>query len=873
MSEKLEQQSLSQFSEKAYLDYSMYVILDRALPHIGDGLKPVQRRIIYAMSELGLSSAAKYKKSARTVGDVIGKFHPHGDTAAYEAMVLLSQSFSTRYPLIDGQGNWGSIDDPKSFAAMRYTECRLSPYAKSLLEELGQGTVDWASNFDGTLLEPSVLPARLPNLLLNGATGIAVGMATNIPPHNLGEIIDATILLLNNPKAEDSEIKECILGPDFPTGGIIIGNSGIQSSYSTGRGSIIIRGNTEIETNAKEKSSIIINEIPYQVNKSRLVEQIADCVRAKKIEGITDLRDESDKDGVRIVVELKRDATAEVVLNQLHKFTSLQTSFGTNILALKNGMPTQFGIREILETFIDYRIEVIIKRTSFDLNKAREKEHILIGLAIAIENIDKIIEIIRSSKDSSEAKENLIKNKWQSKNLVSLLKKHKDDRLLNKIEGAMYLSVEQAKAILELRLQRLTGLERNKVETDLLEISKKIAELLKILSSDKLIRKIIIEELSDIKSNYAVDRRTKIFENYEEKNIDDLIEKEDVVLTLTNSGYVKIVPVDFYRSQKRGGKGRSGMTTKEDDFVEKVLTVNSHDIVLFFTNKGTVHQIKVYKLPKGSPQSKGRPLINVIPLTENELTTAMLILPNEETDKTLIFVTKFGNVRRNKVSDFINIKANGKRAMKLDNNDKLIQVLLVGNEKDIILSTSKGKCVRFSTDDVRVFSGRTSMGVRGIKLQNNDRIISASVLNSIDINTDEREEYLKYSSAIRRKEKRKVSIEKNRLNTIQDKEEFLLSVTENGFGKRSSSYEYRKTRRGGQGILNIETSERNGGVVASFPVDEDEEVMLVTNKGKLIRLPVNGIRIAGRVTQGVTLLNTEKTERVVSVTRVKKNIE
>ena len=698
-------------------------------------------------------------------------------------------------------------------------------------------------------------------------------MATNIPPHNLGEIIDATILLLKNPKAEDSDIKECILGPDFPTGGIIIGNSGIQSSYSTGRGSIIIRGNTEIETNAKEKSSIIINEIPYQVNKSRLVEQIADCVRAKKIEGITDLRDESDKDGVRIVVELKRDATAEVVLNQLHKFTSLQTSFGTNILALKNGMPTQFGIREILETFIDYRIEVIIKRTSFDLNKAREKEHILIGLAIAIENIDKIIEIIRSSKDSTEAKENLIKNKWQSKNLVSLLKKHKDDRLLNKIEGAMYLSVEQAKAILELRLQRLTGLERNKVETDLLEISKKIAELLKILSSDKLIRKIIIEELSDIKSNYAVDRRTKIFENYEEKNIDDLIEKEDVVLTLTNSGYVKIVPVDFYRSQKRGGKGRSGMTTKEDDFVEKVLTVNSHDIVLFFTNKGTVHQIKVYKLPKGSPQSKGRPLINVIPLTENELTTAMLILPNEETDKTLIFVTKFGNVRRNKVSDFINIKANGKRAMKLDNNDKLIQVLLVGNEKDIILSTSKGKCVRFSTDDVRVFSGRTSMGVRGIKLQNNDRIISASVLNSIDINTDEREEYLKYSSAIRRKEKRKVSIEKNRLNTIQDKEEFLLSVTENGFGKRSSSYEYRKTRRGGQGILNIETSERNGGVVASFPVVEDEEVMLVTNKGKLIRLPVNGIRIAGRVTQGVTLLNTEKTERVVSVTRVKKNIE
>ena len=858
--------------KKSYLDYAMSVIVSRALPDIRDGLKPVHRRILYSMYDGNYDWNKPYRKSARIVGEVMGKFHPHGDSAIYESMVRMAQSFSMSLKLLDGQGNFGSMDgDPP--AAMRYTEIRLGKVASTLLDDIDKETVNFVENYDNSLKEPSVLPAKYPNLLVNGAGGIAVGMATNIPPHNLGEIIDATILLLNNPKAEDSEIKECILGPDFPTGGIIIGNSGIQSSYSTGRGSIIIRGNTEIETNAKEKSSIIINEIPYQVNKSRLVEQIADCVRAKKIEGITDLRDESDKDGVRIVVELKRDATAEVVLNQLHKFTSLQTSFGTNILALKNGMPTQFGIREILETFIDYRIEVIIKRTSFDLNKAREKEHILIGLAIAIENIDKIIEIIRSSKDSTEAKENLVKNKWQSKNLVSLLKKHKDDRLLNKIEGAMYLSVEQAKAILELRLQRLTGLERNKVETDLLEISKKIAELLKILSSNKLIRKIIIEELSDIKSNYAVDRRTKIFENYEEKNIDDLIEKEDVVLTLTNSGYVKIVPVDFYRSQKRGGKGRSGMTTKEDDFVEKVLTVNSHDIVLFFTNKGTVHQIKVYKLPKGSPQSKGRPLINVIPLTENELTTAMLILPNEETDKTLIFVTKFGNVRRNKVSDFINIKANGKRAMKLDNNDKLIQVLLVGNEKDIILSTSKGKCVRFSTDDVRVFSGRTSMGVRGIKLQNNDRIISASALNSIDINTDEREEYLKYSSAQRRKEKRKVSIEKNRLNTIQDKEEFLLSVTENGFGKRSSSYEYRKTRRGGQGILNIETSERNGGVVASFPVDEDEEVMLVTNKGKLIRLPVNGIRIAGRVTQGVTLLNTEKTERVVSVTRVKKNIE
>ena len=872
ISSSIERVEIEDEMKKSYLDYAMSVIVSRALPDIRDGLKPVHRRILYSMYDGNYDWNKPYRKSARIVGEVMGKFHPHGDNAIYESMVRMAQSFSMSLKLLDGQGNFGSMDgDPP--AAMRYTEIRLGKVATTLLDDIDKDTVNFVENYDNSLKEPSVLPAKYPNLLVNGAGGIAVGMATNIPPHNLGEIIDATILLLNDPKVDDSKIKEFILGPDFPTGGIIIGNNGIQSSYSTGRGSIIVRGNTEIETNAKEKSSIIINEIPYQVNKSRLVEQIADCVRSKKIEGITDLRDESDKDGVRVVVELKRDATPEVVLNQLHKFTSLQTSFGSNILALKNGMPTQFGIREIIETFIDYRIEVVIKRTSFDLNKAREKEHILIGLAIAIENIDRIIEIIRSSKDSSEAKENLIKNNWQSNNLVALLKKDKDERLLKKIDGMMYLSEEQAKAILELRLQRLTGLERNKVETDLLEISKKISELLKILSSDKLIRKIIIDELNDIKSNYAVDRRTKIFENYEEKNIDDLIEKEDVVLTLTNSGYVKIVPMDLYRSQKRGGKGRSGMSTKEDDFVEKVLTVNSHDIVLFFTNKGTVHQIKVYKLPKGSPQSKGRPLINVIPLTENELTTAMLVLPNEETDKTLIFVTKFGNVRRNKVSDFINIKANGKRAMKLDNNDKLIQVLLVGNEKDIILSTSKGKCVRFSTDDVRVFTGRTSMGVRGIRLQKNDRIISASILNSIDINTDEREEYLKYSSSVRRKEKRKVSIEKIRLTTLRDKEEFLLSVTENGYGKRSSSYEYRKTRRGGQGILNIETSERNGGVVASFPVGEEEEVMLVTNKGKLIRLPVNGIRIAGRVTQGVTLLNTENTERVVSVTKVKKNIE
>ncbi len=872
LNSSIERVEIEDEMKKSYLDYAMSVIVSRALPDIRDGLKPVHRRILFSMYDGNYDWNKPYRKSARIVGEVMGKFHPHGDNAIYESMVRMAQSFSMSLKLLDGQGNFGSMDgDPP--AAMRYTEIRLGKVATTLLDDIDKDTVNFVENYDNSLKEPSVLPAKYPNLLVNGAGGIAVGMATNIPPHNLGEIIDATILLLNDPKVDDSKIKEFILGPDFPTGGIIIGNNGIQSSYSTGRGSIIVRGNTEIETNTKEKSSIIINEIPYQVNKSRLVEQIADCVRAKKIEGITDLRDESDKDGVRVVIELKRDATPEVVLNQLHKFTSLQTSFGSNILALKNGMPTQFGVREIIETFIDYRIEVVIKRTSFELNKAREKEHILIGLAIAIENIDRIIEIIRSSKDSTEAKENLIKNKWQSDNLVAFLKKDKDERLLKKIDDTMYLSEEQAKAILELRLQRLTGLERNKVETDLLEISKKIAELLKILSSDKLIRQIIINELSDIKNNYAVDRRTKIFENYEEKNIDDLIEKEDVVLTLTNSGYVKTVPMDLYRSQKRGGKGRSGMSTKEDDFVEKVLTVNSHDIVLFFTNKGIVHQIKVYKLPKGSPQSKGRPLINVIPLTENELTTAMLILPNEETDKTLIFVTKFGNVRRNKVSDFINIKANGKRAMKLDNNDKLIQVLLVGNEKDIILSTSKGKCVRFSSDDVRVFSGRTSMGVRGIRLQNNDRIISASILNSIDIKTDEREEYLKYSSSIRRKEKRKVNIEKSRVTILKDKEQFLLSVTENGYGKRSSSYEYRKTRRGGQGILNIETSERNGGVVASFPVEEEEEVMLVTNKGKLIRLPVNGIRVAGRVTQGVTLLNTENNERVVSVTKVKKNIE
>ena len=856
--------------KKSYLDYAMSVIVSRALPDIRDGLKPVHRRILYSMYDGNYDSNKPHRKSARIVGEVMGKFHPHGDSAIYEAMVRLAQDFSMSLPLLDGQGNFGSMDgDPP--AAMRYTEIRLGKVADTLLEDIDKDTVNFVDNYDTTLTEPEVLPARYPNLLVNGSGGIAVGMATNIPPHNLGEIVNACILLLDSPNTDDDSLRKIILGPDFPTGGVIIGGNGIRTSFETGRGSVIIRGVTNIENTSKDRAAIVIKEIPYQINKSRLVEQIADCVRAKKIEGISDLRDESDKDGVRVVIELKRDATPEVVLNQLHKFTSLQTSFGANVLALKNGMPTQLGTREILETFIDYRIEVIIKRTTFDLLKAKEKEHILLGLAVAIENIDEMIDLIKNSKDTNDAHKKIIEKKWSSKNLANLLRKNADTRLSEIISKFSYLSSDQAKAILELRLQRLTGLEREKVEKDLLEESKKISEYLSILASRDKIKKIIKNELEDIRNKYSVERRTKIIENYEEKNLDDLIEKEDVVLTLTKSGYVKIVPVDTYRSQRRGGKGRAGMTTKDDDFVEKVLTINSHDIVLFFTNKGIVHQIKVYKLPKGSPQSKGRPLVNLIPLSENELTTAMLVLPNKESEKTLLFVTKFGNVRRNKVSDFINIKANGKRAMKLDNNDKLIQVLLAGEDNDIILSTSKGKCVRFNVNDIRVFSGRTSMGVRGIKLQKNDRIITASILNSIDINTDEREEFIKYSNSLRRKDKKSTDISKDRLDLLISKEEFLLSVTENGYGKRSSSYEYRKTKRGGQGIINIETSERNGGVVASFPVDNEEEVIMVTNRGKLIRLPVKGIRIAGRVTQGVTLLNTELSEKVVSVTIVKKN--
>ena len=857
--------------KKSYLDYAMSVIVSRALPDIRDGLKPVHRRILYSMYDGNYDWNKPFRKSARIVGEVMGKFHPHGDSAIYESMVRMAQSFSMSLKLLDGQGNFGSMDgDPP--AAMRYTEIRLAKVATTLLDDIDKDTVSFVENYDSSLFEPEVLPARYPNLLVNGAGGIAVGMATNIPPHNLGEIINACILLLDNTETEDEVLKKTVLGPDFPTGGIIIGGEGIKNSYETGRGSIIIRGTTDIETNAKDRSSIIISEIPYQVNKSRLVEQIADSVRSKRIEGISDLRDESDKDGVRIVVELKRDATPEVVLNQLHKFTSLQTSFGSNILALKNGMPTQFGIREIIETFIDYRVETIVKRTSFELIKAKEKEHILVGLAVAIENIDEMIELIKSSKDANEAKKKILEKKWTATNIKKLLERANDNRLKKNIENLNYLSEKQTKAILELRLQRLTGLERTKVENDLIEEAKKITELLKILGSKKIIKNIIKDELLDIKENYAVSRRTRILENYEEKNIDDLIEKENVVLTLTKSGYVKTVPLDTYRSQKRGGKGRAGMTTKDDDFVAKVMTVNSHDIVLFFTNKGIVHQIKVYKLPKGTPQAKGRPLINVIPLSENEKTTAMLVLANTEIDKTLVFVTKFGKVRRNKVIDFLNIKANGKRAMKLDNNDNLIEVLLATKDSDVMLSTSKGKCVRFGISDVRVFSGRTSMGVRGIRLQNNDRIIAASIINAFNITTDERENYLKFSSSRRRNEKKSIDIEKNRLEAITAKEEFLLTVTENGFGKRSSSYEYRKTKRGGQGIINIETSERNGGVVSSLPVLDNEELILVTNKGKLIRLPVKGIRIAGRVTQGVTLLNTDKAERVMSATILKGDI-
>nr|WP_219821694.1 DNA gyrase subunit A [Sneathiella aquimaris] len=855
---------------KSYLDYAMSVIVSRALPDARDGLKPVHRRIIYAMYENGYTSDKQFRKSARVVGDVMGRYHPHGDSAIYDAMVRLAQSFSMRLPLIQGQGNFGSMDGDKA-AAMRYTEARLEKAAESLIDDIDKETVDFVNNYDDSEREPSVIPARYPNLLVNGAGGIAVGMATNIPPHNLGEVIDGSIALLNKPETTEEELLEYVPAPDFPTGGVILGRSGSISGLTTGRGSVIMRAKVDIEEIRKDRQALIVSEIPYQVNKSRLVEQIADLVRSKKVEGIGDLRDESDRHGVRVVVEIKRDVMPEVVLNQLYRFTSLQTSFGMNMLALDRGKPELMNLKQLLVAFLDFREEVITRRTKYLLRKARERAHVLIGLAIAVANIDEIIKLIRGAPDPVTARTELMGRRWPANSVEALIRLVDDPEYPINEDGTYQLSEFQARAILDLRLQRLTALGQNEIGDELKGLGDKIVDYLDILSSRPRLISIIQDELLEMKEKYATPRRTRIEDNEFEHDIEDLIQREDMVLTVSHKGYIKRVPLSTYRAQRRGGKGRAGMQTRDEDFVTQVFVVNTHTPVLFFSSFGRVYKMKVYRLPLGTPQSLGKAIINLLPLEEGEVISTLMPLPEEEeswNELEVMFATSKGNVRRNRLSDFSNVKSNGKIAMKLDSDDQLIGVQICTSASDILLVAKGGKCIRFQATDVRLFKGRDSSGVRGMRLAEGDSVIGVSILGHVDLDTEQRDIYLK---ARRSANEDGTPTDLNGLDEaryweLYEKEEVLLSITENGFGKRTNAYEYRVTNRGGQGIINIETSDRNGPVVATMPITPEHQIMLVTNGGKLIRTPISDIRIAGRNTQGVTLFKTAKGEQVVSVT-------
>lgn len=873
--------SITEEMRQSYLAYAMSVIVSRALPDVRDGLKPVHRRIIYSMYENGFDYNRPYKKSARIVGEVMGKYHPHGDISIYEAMVRMAQPFSIRLPLVDGQGNFGSMDGD-SAAAMRYTEARLEKVAHALIEDIDKDTVDFMPNYDESVPEPTVLPARFPNLLINGANGIAVGMATNIPPHNLSEVLDACCAYIDNPEISIDDLINIVPGPDFPTGGLILGHGGAKSAYLTGRGSIMMRAKCTIEEIKKDKEAIIVHEIPYQVNKAVLVTKIAELVKDKRVEGISDIRDESDRQGVRVVIEIKKDFQADVILNQLYKYTPLQTSFGMNMLAINNGRPMMMNLKDIIAAFIEFREEVIRRRTVFDLNKARDRAHILVGLAIAVENLDPVIELIRKAPNPNDARDALLSRAWPAGDveyLVNLI-----DEPDRKVENGFYhLSDAQAKAILDLKLQRLTGLERDKIHDELVAIGEDIKEFLFILSSREELYRIMREELVQIKNDYATPRLTEMQDIEYDTDVESLIQREDMVVTVTDAGYIKRVPLNAYKAQKRGGKGKSGMATKEEDFVTRLFVASTHTPVLFFSSNGIVYKMKVYKLPLGSPTSKGKPFVNLLPLSEGENITAIMKLPeNEEECKNLsiMFATASGNVRRNSLMDFVNVQANGKIAMKLDEGDKLINVMLCTEDNDVMLATRSGKCIRFPVDDVRVFVGRASTGVRGIKLADDDEVISMSILKHIKAPSEARDEYLKVSSAIKKMEAENPNnmcvapqdtgllsiLTPEEYENMKEREEFILSVTSTGYGKRSSSYEYRVTGRGGQGIANMEMSARNKEIVSSFPIEDDNHIMMVTDGGKLIRMPVTDIRIAGRKTQGVILFRTAENEKVVSVT-------
>ncbi len=871
----------------SYLAYAMSVIVSRALPDARDGLKPVHRRILYAMQESGYTADKPHRKSSRVVGDVMGKYHPHGDAAIYDAMVRMAQTFSLRVPLIDGQGNFGSVDgDPP--AAMRYTEVRLAKSAAALLEGIDEDTVDFQPNYDESESEPKVLPAAFPNLLVNGASGIAVGMATNIPTHNPGEVIDATLALIRDPDTTLEQLIEIMPGPDFPTGGLILGRAGIRSAFETGRGSIPLRAKCEIEEMRGGRQQIVATEIPYQVNKATLMEKIAELVRAKAIEGISDLRDESDRDGMRMVIELKRDATAEVVLNQLYRMTQLQTSFPVNFLALNNGRPQQMGLREALMAFIEFREEVILRRSRYRLNKARERGHLLIGLAIAVANIDEIIRVIRASRDPAEARAALMGRDWPAGDVGTLLALVQDAGNIVTDEGTVRLTDAQARGILALTLNRLTGLERDKITAELTEVGERIAGLLDILGSRIRRMEVMTEELLAVRAQIASPRMTQILDAVGDVDDESLIEPGMMVVTLTRDGYVKRTPLETFRAQNRGGKGRSAASTRQDDVVVRSFIAHTHQWVLFFTSRGIAFREKVWQLPEAGPQGKGRSLRQVLQLQEAEQVTAVLSLPQEEAmweNLHLVFATAQGNVRRNKLSDFRNVRAVGLIAMKLDEGDSLIGVASCREGDDVMLATRTGKCIRFTAESetLRVFAGRDSSGVRGIRLAPKDEVISLAVLQHVPATPDERAAYLKAAAQKRRAagEEAEVvaaapeeeeeaatgdaTLAADRFEALEGAEEMILTVTDGGFGKRSSAYEYRVTGRGGQGITNIALGARNGReVVATFPVRDSDDVMLVTDGGQLIRLPALQVRLTGRQAMGVTLLRLSGGERVTS---------
>jgi len=872
--------SLTDELKRSYLDYAMSVIVARALPDARDGLKPVHRRILFSMNENGYTPGKSYNKSARVTGDTMGKYHPHGSQAIYDALVRLAQDFSMRLPLVDGQGNFGSVDgDPP--AAERYTEVRLAPPAMVLLDDLDKGTVDFQANYDGREQEPVVLPAKFPNLLVNGAGGIAVGMATNIPPHNLGEICDACIAFIDKPELSAEEIAALVPGPDFPTGGIILGRAGIRAAYLTGRGSIMMRGRVSQETLRGDREALIITEIPYQVNKAAMIERIAELVRDKKIEGIGDIRDESDRDGMRVVIEIKRDAMTEVVLNQLYRFTPLQTSFPANMVALAAGRPATMTLKDLLSIFIAFREEVVGRRIKFLLKKARDRAHVLVGLAIAVANIDEVIKLIRGAKDPQAARDGLMARDWKASDVKDLIALIDDPRYkLSASSGTIRLSDEQARAILDLRLQRLTALGRDEIKEELDKLGKEISEHLEILRSRVRIRAIVKDELTAIKNEFNTPRRTEIAGAEVEVEEEDLIQREEMVVTVSHAGYVKRVPLSTYRAQRRGGKGRAGMQTREEDFVSRLFVASTHDEVLFFSSKGKAYTQKVYRLPLAAPQARGKAIVNVIPIETDERITSIITLPEDEAARAklnIMFATTGGTVRRNALTDFVDIRRSGIIAMKLEEGDSIAHVALCTEQDDVLLSTVEGQCIRFPVSDVRVFTGRNSIGVRGIRLEKKDKLISMAIIRHVEATSEERVAYLKMANAVRRGEEgeddeeekvKAIELSQKRYAAMSAAEQFILTLTEHGYGKRTSSFEYRITGRGGKGIVAMAISKKNGKIVGSFPVEDADQIMLVTDKGKLIRCPVEGIRIAGRSTQGVIVFDTAEGERVVSVERI-----